>query len=96
MNLTFPLLQKYGNVTDAEMFRVFNMGIGFCVILPGQEAEAAIEIASSHKMDAFRLGYAVKDTKKQVFIRPKRLRREGKNSINIRSLIILYKSNYII
>ncbi len=74
----FTLLQKYGNVTDEEMFRVFNMGIGFCVILPGDEAEAAIEIASSHNVDAFRLGYAVKDPKKQVFIRPKRLRGEGK------------------
>jgi len=74
----FPLLQKLGNVSDAEMFRVFNMGIGFCVILPEKEAEAAIEIAAKHKVDVFRLGYAVKDPKKQVFIRPKRLRGEGK------------------
>lgn len=74
----FPLLQKLGNVTDEEMFRVYNMGIGFCVILPEHEAEAVIEIARKHKVDAFRLGYAVKDPKKQVFIRPKRLKGEEK------------------
>ncbi len=74
----FPLLQKHGNVSDEEMFRVYNMGIGFCVILPEQEVEAAIDIACKHKVDAFRLGYAVKDPKKQVFIRPKRLRGQGK------------------
>ena len=74
----FPLLQKLGGVSDEEMFRVYNMGIGFCVILPEQEAEEAIEIATRHKVDAFRLGYAVKDPKKQVFLRPKRLKGEGK------------------
>ena len=38
----------------------------------------AIEIATRHNVDVFRLGYAVKDPKKQVFLRPKRQRREGK------------------
>ena len=28
----FAWLQKLGNVADAEMFRVFNMGVGFVVI----------------------------------------------------------------
>ena len=68
----FPLLQKLGNVPDEEMFLVFNMGIGFCVILPEQEAEAAIDIARKHKVDAFRLGYVIKGEKK-VIIKPKKL-----------------------
>src|SRR5437868_11808157 len=29
----FPWLQKLGNIDEAEMFRVFNMGIGFVVIV---------------------------------------------------------------
>jgi len=69
----FTLLQKRGNVTDEEMFRVYNMGIGFCVILPEQEAEVAIEIAGRHKVDAFRLGYVVKDPDKKVIIKPAKL-----------------------
>jgi phosphoribosylformylglycinamidine cyclo-ligase len=69
----FTLLQKRGNVSDEEMFRVYNMGVGFCVILPEQEAEVAIEIAKRHKVNAFRLGYAVKDPDKKVIIKPMKL-----------------------
>ncbi len=29
----FRLIQQYGNVSDAEMFRVFNMGIGYVLIV---------------------------------------------------------------
>lgn len=69
----FSLLQTRGNVTDEEMFRVYNMGIGFCVVLPQEEAEAAIEIAGRHNVDAFRLGYAVKDLDKKLIIKPAQL-----------------------
>jgi phosphoribosylformylglycinamidine cyclo-ligase len=74
----FPILQKLGNVSDEEMFRVYNMGIGFCVILPEEEVEATIEIAEKHKVDAFRLGHVVKDPEKKVNIKPKRLCGRGK------------------
>lgn len=30
----FPLIQHLGNISDAEMYHVFNMGIGFCLICP--------------------------------------------------------------
>lgn len=69
----FPLIQKLGNISDAEMFRVYNMGIGFCVILPEEEAKNAIEIAEKYKVGAFRLGYVAKDPEKKVIIKPKRL-----------------------
>lgn len=29
----FPFLQKHGNITDVEMHRIFNMGVGYCVIV---------------------------------------------------------------
>jgi phosphoribosylformylglycinamidine cyclo-ligase len=32
----FGWMQRLGNVAEAEMFRVFNMGIGFAVICPGE------------------------------------------------------------
>jgi phosphoribosylformylglycinamidine cyclo-ligase len=69
----FSLLQERGNVIDEEMFRVYNMGIGFCVIVPKQEAEAAIEIAKRYNVDAFRIGHVVKKHPKKVNIKPKRL-----------------------
>lgn len=73
----FPLLQGLGNVTDEEMFKVYNMGIGFCVITPDGEAEKAIEIARKYDTDAFKLGYAVEDKERKVFIRPRRLVGKG-------------------
>ncbi len=34
----FPFLQKIGNVADEEMFRVFNMGVGFVLIVAPETA----------------------------------------------------------
>lgn len=39
----FPFLQKHGNVADDEMRRVFNMGIGYCVIVRPSFAEGVSE-----------------------------------------------------
>jgi phosphoribosylformylglycinamidine cyclo-ligase len=36
----FQVLQARGRVEDAEMFRTFNMGIGYAVVLPRERAEA--------------------------------------------------------
>lgn len=37
----FRFLQEEGKVEDIEMYRTFNMGMGFVVVLPGGEAEKA-------------------------------------------------------
>ncbi|HEV8640748.1 MAG TPA: phosphoribosylformylglycinamidine cyclo-ligase [Methylomirabilota bacterium] len=37
----FETLQRAGRVADAEMFRTFNMGIGYVVVVPAPHAEAA-------------------------------------------------------
>ncbi len=37
----FKFLQQHGRVEDAEMWRVFNMGIGYCVIVRPHFAESA-------------------------------------------------------
>ena len=35
----FSLLQKKGNISDEEMFQVFNMGIGMVAVAPENEIE---------------------------------------------------------
>ena len=37
----FSLIQRLGKVADAEMFRVFNMGLGMLVVLPAEQVTAA-------------------------------------------------------
>jgi phosphoribosylformylglycinamidine cyclo-ligase len=69
----FVLLQRLGEVADAEMYRVFNMGIGFCIVLPESAVDAAIVIAREHGVACHRLGTAVADPERRVFLRPKGL-----------------------
>ena len=40
----FSLLQRLGDIADAEMFTTFNMGIGFCVVVPSDHADKALQI----------------------------------------------------
>lgn len=40
----FRFLQEYGNVTDEEMYRVFNMGIGYVLITRPKDTAAALAI----------------------------------------------------
>jgi len=37
----FRFLQEEGDVEDLEMYKTFNMGMGFVVVLPGKEADQA-------------------------------------------------------
>src|SRR3989442_11837715 len=37
----FATLQRAGQLADAEMFRVFNMGIGYVIVLPPKDADLA-------------------------------------------------------
>ncbi len=40
----FRFLQEQGGVEDAEMYRTFNMGMGFVVVVPGADAKNACRI----------------------------------------------------
>ena len=40
----FGLIRRCGNVPDAEMWEVFNMGTGLCVVVDGGDAPAVTEI----------------------------------------------------
>jgi phosphoribosylformylglycinamidine cyclo-ligase len=69
----FAAIQKYGRVSDEEMFRVFNMGIGFCVIVPQADVKKVIATARKHGTEALELGETFLDKERKVFIEPKRL-----------------------
>jgi len=56
----FKMLKEKGELTDKDLYSVFNMGIGFVVALPEKQAEAAIKIATAHGETAFKIGHIVK------------------------------------
>ena len=64
------LIQDCGVKTD-EMYKTFNMGIGFCIIAPQSEVKKIRKIFKSHKMTTYEIGSISK--KKGVFINSKRI-----------------------
>lgn len=54
----FGLIQELGAVSDEEMYDVFNMGCGFCVVVPPADEAAALELLRAHYPDAQRVGTA--------------------------------------
>ena len=44
----FALLQQGGGISDEEMYLAYNMGVGFCVVAPQEDAELICEIAGNH------------------------------------------------
>lgn len=69
----FQLIQKTGKVSDAEMYRVFNMGVGFCVVVPPDDVTRVISIAGKHGTQAFEMGRAFLDDEREVVLEPKGL-----------------------
>ena len=64
----FAAIQRLGGIADAEMYRVFNMGIGFCVIVPAEHEARAIAILGSHGKACQRIGTVVEDAQERVWI----------------------------
>jgi len=52
----FQVIEERGGIPKAEMYSVFNMGVGLCVVLPEKDASAAMEAASRHAFDAWIIG----------------------------------------
>jgi phosphoribosylformylglycinamidine cyclo-ligase len=52
----FGLIQKLGEVSDEEMYEVFNMGCGFVAVVPAEQADAAAALLASHHAGAAVIG----------------------------------------
>jgi phosphoribosylformylglycinamidine cyclo-ligase len=55
----FKEIQRLGGIEEREMYRTFNMGVGFCIIVGADDVEKTIGICRDHGTDAFRLGHVV-------------------------------------
>jgi phosphoribosylformylglycinamidine cyclo-ligase len=54
----FDLIQERGEVSDEEMREVFNMGCGFCAVVPAADEAAALDLLRAHYPAAKRIGRA--------------------------------------
>ena len=62
----FRLIQKRGNVSEKEMYRVFNMGIGMIIIVAKKNVKKALARLKQTKQRAWLIGEIVKGSKKVV------------------------------
>ena len=63
----FTFLQKAGPVEEAEMFRVFNMGIGFVLIVAEDFADSIVKKLSRYGEQVYKIGRITSGTGKVVF-----------------------------
>ena len=54
----FELIQERGEVSEEEMREIFNMGCGFCVVVPAADEARALEMLRAHYPGAQRIGRA--------------------------------------
>jgi phosphoribosylformylglycinamidine cyclo-ligase len=67
------LIQKVGELDPAELYTVFNMGVGFTAVVAPGETERTIAAVRATGLDAWRMGRATADPERKVRILPERL-----------------------
>ena len=55
----FQLIQKAGNIPERDMFNTFNMGVGLCVAVSKETAQAALEAFRNAGEEAVLLGEVI-------------------------------------
>jgi phosphoribosylformylglycinamidine cyclo-ligase len=74
----FGLIEEHGGVSRAEMFEVYNMGIGFCLVVAEADAPATLAILARHGRQGTVIGHAVADPSRSVLFPQHQLVGRGK------------------
>jgi phosphoribosylformylglycinamidine cyclo-ligase len=69
----FKLIQHHGQVTAAEMYEVYNMGVGFCVISDETRVNSILSIFEKYHLRAWVIGKVIEDETKGVYLPRERL-----------------------
>jgi phosphoribosylformylglycinamidine cyclo-ligase len=65
----FALLQRLGEIPDAEMYRAFNMGIGFALVVAPEGADAVRRRLEAAGETVHVLGTATEDPQRTIRLR---------------------------
>ncbi len=57
----FGLIRRLGGVAEEEMRRVFNLGLGYCAVVPEDAAERGVEALRGAGCEAWRIGEVVEE-----------------------------------
>jgi phosphoribosylformylglycinamidine cyclo-ligase len=62
----FSLIQKGGEISDEEMYRTFNMGIGMVLVVPQNDVSKVINELKMMRYDSYIVGKAIKGNKQII------------------------------
>jgi phosphoribosylformylglycinamidine cyclo-ligase len=62
----FDLIQDKGHIPEHEMYRTFNMGIGFCLVVDPKNVVGVHAFLRSQKQESFVIGRVIQDSKRKV------------------------------
>ena len=65
----FGLVRDKGRIPEHEMYRTFNMGIGFCLVVDPQDVPGVQSFLRLHKVESFVIGEVVQDPKHKVIFK---------------------------
>jgi len=63
----FSLIQKEGNITENEMYRTFNMGIGMVLVVPQTQSLKILKEFEDLKCEAYLIGTVTQGKKEVIF-----------------------------
>jgi phosphoribosylformylglycinamidine cyclo-ligase len=66
----FALLQRIGGIAEEEMYRAFNMGIGFTLVVAPEGADTARRLLERAGLAVHVLGRATEDSERTINFRP--------------------------
>ncbi len=69
----FKMIQQYGDVSTAEMFEVYNMGVGFCVIVSEADVGPVLSILEKYDRKGWVIGKVIDDPTKGIYLPRQRL-----------------------
>ena len=70
----FKMIQRQGKIETREMCEVFNMGVGFCIVVADRDYQRALDILQAHGVDAQRIGSVSASPSRSVNMVPQGLR----------------------
>ena len=65
----FNLIQDKGHIPEHEMYRTFNMGIGFAIVVAPEDVVGVQAFLRIHKLESFVIGEVIQDSKHKVIFK---------------------------
>jgi phosphoribosylformylglycinamidine cyclo-ligase len=65
----FELIQDKGHIPEHEMYRTFNMGIGFALVVAPENVVGAQALLRTHNVESFVIGEVIENSKHKVIFK---------------------------